>query len=298
MSVWQRTLLTLLVISVFDIVIYKEVSALTFEFNKDKPGIQDIALQYLPFTVEFEKESIITKLPTTFYVLTNAADDLPVLAAQVGRIDKASGLVPYLDVIVGGRNAGRITGPHGEKIIYNPDRPSDWKKLSSYALWDGWIFLGNKKDTLFNLLKQYKNPSDIVIADTSITSIKGWKNAGMKVWGDNTDNHLYNLFEEEKKKIAIPLIKDTEKIKYIGGAFSFTELKGMNGSLIVRPMSQDAGKEIEGDLKFIGETIRRKLAMVKTPYKGKVYRVDNDVVYEAVIGNYMTAHDQIVQPEK
>ena len=55
---------------------------------------------------------------------------------------------------------------------------------------------------------------------------------------------------------------------------------------------------IEGDLKFIGETIRRRLTAIKVPYKGKVGISDNNIVFETAIGNYMAAQGQIMQPEK
>ncbi|MBI5038502.1 MAG: hypothetical protein HZC13_01845 [Nitrospirae bacterium] len=72
----------------------------------------------------------------------------------------------------------------------------------------------------------------------------------------------------------------------------------MSGTLMIQPAGRQAGKDIEGDLRFIGETIRRRLVAVKTPYKGKVYSTDNGVVYETYIGNYLAAQGQIVQEER
>lgn len=271
----------------------KYLSALTFEFNKDKPGVQAFALQYLRFTVG--GENITTKLPSTFYVMYYSAEDIPVLAARVGKIGKASGLSSYLVKISGGSKAKSIAGPHGEKIFYDPNKPPDKKLLSSYALWEGWIFIGNQKETIYNLLKHYKSPSDIVKADKSLSSLKEWKGAGVRVWGDNSNHHLYNLFEAQKKIILIPLIRDPKKIQYIGGAFTLTESKELSGSLFIRPVNPQARKDIEGDLKFIGETIRRRLAAVKIPYNGKVYGSDNRVIYEARIGDYLAAQGQVVR---
>lgn len=271
----------------------KDLSALTFEFNKDKPGVQAFALRYLRFTIE--GENIISKLPSTFYVISYSAEDIPVLAARVGKIDKNSGLSSYLGKISGGSNAKSIAGPHGEKILYNPNKPPEKKLLSSYALWEGWIFIGNQKETIQNLLKLYKSPSDIVKADKSISSLKEWKGAGVRVWSDNSDHHLYDLFEAQKKMILIPLIRDPKKIQYMGGAFALTESKELNGSLLIRPVNPQARKDIEGDLKFVGETIRRRLTAVKTPYRGKIYSTGNGVVYETYIGNYMTAQGQVVR---
>lgn len=274
----------------------RDLSALTFELNRDKPGVQTFAIKYLRFTVE--GENIITRLPATFYVISYYTDDIPVLVARVGKIDKTSGLSPYLEKISGGRGAKSIKGPHGEKIIYNPNRPSDNSKklLSSYALWDGWIFIGNKKETLNNLLRLFKSPSEITKVDKSISSsIKEWKVAGIRFWGDNSNNNLYNLFEAQKKRILIPLVKDPKKIQYIAGAFTLTKSREIEGSLMVKPANQQARKDLEGDLRFIGETIRRRLVAIKTPYRGKVYSKDSNILYEGYIGNYMAAQGQIVE---
>lgn len=274
----------------------KDLSALTFEFNKDKPGVQAFALRYLRFTIG--GENIISKLPATFYVISYSAEDIPVLAARVGKIDKASGLSSYLGKVSGGSNARHIAGPHGEKIMYNPNTPPDKKLLSSYALWEGWIFIGNQKETIHHLLKRYKSPAEIIKADKSLSSLKEWRGAGVKVWSDNADHHLYDLFEAQKKMILIPLIKDPKKIQYLGGAFTLTESRELSGSLFIRPVNPQARKDIEGDLKFIGETIRRRLTAVKTPYTGKVYGTDNGVIYEARIGNYLAAQGQVVRMER
>ncbi len=286
-----------IIITVFFILMTEDLLALTFEFHKDKPGVNAFVLKYLRFTVE--GENIITRLPATFYVISHSPDDIPVMVARVGKIDKTSGLSPYLKKISGGGSAKSIKGPHGEKIIYNPDRPPGKKLLSSYTLWDGWIFIGNKKETIYNLLKLYKNPSEITRVDNSIPpSIKEWKVAGIRFWGDNSNNHLYNLFEAQKKRILIPLIKDPKKIQYIAGAFTLTESREIDGSLIVKPVNQQARKDLEGDLRFIGETIRRRLVAIKTPYRGKVYSKEGYILYEGHIGNYMAAQGQIVEVER
>lgn len=274
----------------------EDLSALTFEFNKDKPGVQAFALRYLRFTIG--GENIVTKLPATFYVISYSAEDIPVLAARVGKIDKTSRLLPYLEKISGGSSVRSIAGPHGEKIMYNPKKPPEKKLLSSYALWDGWIFIGNQKETIHHLLKLYKSPADIMKADKPLSSLKEWKSAGVKVWSDNSNHHLYNLFEAQKKMILIPIIRDPKKIQYMGGAFTLTESRELSGSLFIRPVNPQARKDIEGDLKFIGETIRRRLTAVKTPYRGKIYSTENDVVYEAYIGNYLAAQGQVVRMER
>lgn len=286
-----------IIIAAFFILMTEDLSALTFEINRDKPGVKTFALKYLRFTVE--GENIITRLPATFYVISHSPDDIPVLVARVGKIDKTSGLSPYLEKISGGGGAKSIKGPHGEKIIYNPDRPPGKKLLSSYALWDGWIFIGNKKETLNNLLKLFKSPSDITKVDKSLPpSLKEWKVAGIRFWSDNSNDHLYNLFKAQEKRILIPLIKDPGKIQYIAGAFTLTEPKEIRGSLIVRPVNQQWRKDLESDLRFIGETIRRRLVAIKTPYMGKVYSKDSNILYEGYIGNYMAAQRQMVQAER
>lgn len=286
-----------IIIAAFFILMTEDLLAFTFEFHKDKPGVNAFALKYLRFTVD--GENIITRLPMTFYVISHFPDDIPVLVARVGKIDKTSGLSPYLEKIPGGGSAKSIKGPHGEKITYNPNRPPGKRLLSSYALWDGWIFIGNKKETLHNLLKLFKSPSDITKIDKSVPpSIKEWKVAGIRFWGDNSNDHLYNLFKAQEKRILIPLIKDPRKIQYIAGAFTLTESREIEGSLIVRPVNQQARKDLEGDLRFIGETIRRRLIVIKTSYRGKVYSKDSYILYEGYIGNYMAAQGQIVQVER
>ena len=293
----KRVVMILVLIPVLFMIMGGESSALTFEFNKGKPGVQAFAVKYLRFTVG--GETIIPALPANFYVIYDSADDIPVLVAKVGKLNKTSRISPYLEELSGGRNAKVVAGPQGGKVVYNATKPPHWKVLSSYALWDGWVFIGGRKETIVDLLKRHKNTAEIVKADKSVSAtIKEWKNAGVRVWGDNVNDRLSNLFEAQKKRILIPLIRDPKKIKYIAGAFTLTEAKEMSGTLLIRPSGQQAGKEIEGDLGFIGETIRRRLVAVKTPYKGKVYSTDNGVVYETYIGNYLAAQGQIVREER
>jgi len=293
----KRVAVIFIVVLVFLVVMGRESSALTFEFNKEKPGMQTFVLKYLHFTAG--KENITPVLPTTFYLIYYSTEDIPVLAAKVGKIEKTSPISPYLEKLSGGGDAKSITGPHGEKVIYNPNNPPDKKVLSSYALWDGWVFIGSKKETIMDLLKRHKNTAEIVKADKAVsTTIKEWKNAGVRIWGDNTNDRLSSLFGAQRTKILIPLIRDPRQIKYISGAFILTEAKEMSGTLLILPTGQQFLKDIESDLAFIGETIRRRLVAVKTPYKGKVYSTDNGVVYETYIGNYLAAQGQIVREER
>ncbi len=292
----KKTVGIILLVSVFLILTSKYTLALTFEFNKDKPGVKTFAQNYLKFTVD--GENIINKLPSTFYIISWSSDDIPVVASKVGKMDGKTGIAPYLEKISGGKIAKSISGPHNEKIVYNPNRSADKKLLSSYATWNGWIFIGNKKETVSNLLKHYKTTADIVKTDSSASVIKGWNGAGMKLWADNSDQHLSKLFDGQKTKILIPLIRDPKKVQYMAGAFTLTESKEMNGTLMVKPVSQQAGKDVEGDLRFVGETIRRRLTAIKTKYNGKVYTSDKGIFYEANIGNYMSAQGQIVQTER
>lgn len=293
----KRVAVIVIVVLVFLVVMGRESSALTFEFNKEKPGMQTFVLKNLQFAAG--KENITPVLPTTFYLIYYSTEDIPVLAAKVGKIDKTSAISPYLERISGGGTAKSIPGPHGEKVIYNPNNPPDKKMLSSYALWDEWVFIGNKKETMIELLKSYKTTADVVKVEKSTPSmIKEWKDAGIRLWGDNLNDRLSNLLEAQKKMILVPLIRDPKKIKYIAGAFILTEAKEMSGTLVIVPAGPQAGKDIESDLKFTGETMRRRLVAVKTQYKGKIHSTDNGVVYETYIGNYMAAQGQIVQEER
>lgn len=292
----KKTAGIILLVSAFLILTCKYSSALTFEFSKDKPGVKTFVSNYLKFTVE--GENIINKLPSTFYIISWSPDDIPVVAAKVGKLEKTSGISPYLDRISGGKKAKSVTGPHNEKIFYNPNHQPEKKLLSSYSVWNGWIFIGNKKETIQTLLKQFKSTSDIVKTDAAVSAIKGWNGAGMKLWADNSDQHLSKLFEGQKTKILIPLIRDPRKVQYMAAAFTLTESKEMNGSIMVKPVNQQAVKDIEGDMRFIGETIRRRLTAVKTKYNGKIYTSDKGIFYEANIGNYLSAQGQIIQAEK
>lgn len=270
--------------------------ALTLEFSKDKPGVQAFVVQNLRFTADVD--NIINKLPSKFYVISYSPDDIPVVAAKTGKMDKASGLTPYLVKISGGKNAKSISGPHNEKIIYNSGSLPEKKLLSSYAVWDGWIFIGNKKETILNVLKHFKSTSDISKTDKSVSAIKGWGGAGIKLWADNSDQHLNKLLEAQKNRILIPIFRNPNNITYMAGAFTLTNSKEMTCTLMVKPVSEQADKDVAGDFRFIGETIRRRLAAIKTKYNGKVYNSDKGIFYEAYIGNYQSAQGQIVQGEK
>lgn len=292
----KRIIVFAVILSVFLMFTGKESSALTFEFSKDKPGMKTFALKYLRFTVE--GENIIDKFPATFYIISVAPDDIPVLAAKVGKIDRKTGIGPYLEKISGGKVSKSMNGTHKEKVVYNPNRPPEKKMLSSYAVWNEWVFIGNKKETILNILKPLKSPADIAKVDKAVSSINGWNGAGMKLWADNSDQHLSKLLDDQKNRILIPLIRNPKKIQILGGAFTLSESKEMKGTLFIKPVNQEATKDLEGDVRFVGETIKRRLTAIKTPYNGKVSSSENGIFFEAVIGNYMAAQGQIVQAER
>ncbi len=260
--------------------------ALTFEFNKDRPGVKDFVSRNLRFFVE--GENIISGLPSLFYVITYFPDDIPVIAYK--------GTSTNLDKISGGKSAKSIKGPHGEKIIYNPNRPPEKKLLSSYALWNGWVFIGNKKETLQNLLKLYKSPSDVAKAGGTLTpSFKDWKEGGIRFWGDNADNHLTSIFEAQKKTVLIPLVKDPKKIQAMAGAMTLTTTRELRGKIMVKPVNQQSLKDIEGDARFISETIRRRLTAVKSSYEGTINSSNGNIIFDVHIGDYGAAQGQIIK---
>ena len=290
---FQVVLTTLLILGITN-----ALHALTFEFNKDKPGVRDFALKNLRFYIE--RENIISRLPATFYIITYFPDDIPVIAYKAGAKDKRSDKAQnssgdLLDKISGGKDAKSIKGAHGEKILYNPNRPPEKKLLSSYASWDGWVFIGNKKETLHNLLKLYKSPSDVAKSGILTPAFKEWKDGGIRFWGDNSNNNLNNIFEAQKKTILIPLVKDPRKIHSMAGAFTLTASREMRGKIMVKPVNKQALKDLEGDAKFISETLRRRLVAVKSPYEGKINSKDNYIIYDVYIGDYGAAQGQIIK---
>jgi hypothetical protein len=288
----KRAAIIMITISTLLIMTGRDISALTVEINMHKPGVQKFAIQYIQFNVD--GKNIIHKLPSTFYIISHSPDDLPVLAARVEESDKLPGLLPYLDQLTGFGHSQSIKGVHGEKIVYNPDSSPDAKELSSYVIWKGWVLIGNKKETLYDMVKFYKGPSELVKADKSVSKINKWHSSGIKVWSDNSNDHLYKLFEVQKKRMMIPLLKDPRKIQFIAGAFILTDSGEMSGNLMIRPKDSKYNKDIEGDLKFIHETIRRKLLSIKSPYKGNVYSTEDSLIYETHIGNYMAAQSKII----
>lgn len=281
----NKTIIRTIIAALLIMVMTDGLYALTFEFRKDKPGVKEFVSKNLHFFVE--GKNIISGLPSTFYVITYFPDDIPVIAYK--------GAAIHPDKISGGKSAKNIKGPHGTKIIYNPNRPSEEKLLSSYVLWDGWVFTGNKKETLQNLLKLYKSPSDVAKTGTLTPSFKEWKEGGIRFWGDNSDSHLTNVFEAQKKTVLIPLVKDPKKIQSMTGSITLTTTREMRGKIMVKPVNQQAFKDIEGDARFISETIRRRLVAVKSPYEGKINSSDGNISYEAYIGDYGAAHGQIVK---
>src|SRR3972149_3489429 len=169
----SKTIVRIIIAALLIMVMTDSLYALTFEFRKDKPGVKDFLSKNLHFSVG--GENIISRLPSTFYVITYFPDDIPVIAYK--------GAAIHPDRISVWKNAKNIKGPHGTKIIYNPNRPPEKMLISSYVLWDGWVFTGNKKETLQNLLKLYKSPSDVAKTDTLTPSFKEWKEGGIRFWG-------------------------------------------------------------------------------------------------------------------
>ena len=258
--------------------------ALTFEFNKDKAGVKEFVSKNLRFSSE--GENIMSKTPSSFYLITYTPDNVPVIAYK--------GTSSNLEKIAGGKIAKSIKGPHGEKIFYNPNQPPENKQLSSFTQWDGWVFIGNKKESLQNLLKRFKNPSDFTKTGIPTPTFKEWKEGGIRFWGNNSDEHLSNIIDAQKNTLLIPVFRNPKDIQVIAGAFTLTPAGNMRGKIMVKPVNQQAYKNIEGDAKFISETIRRRLAAVKSPYEGKISSTDGNVVYEVFIGDYTAAQRQIV----
>lgn len=281
----SKTIVRIIIAALLIMVMTDGLYALTFEFRKDKPGVKDFVTKNLHFSVG--GENIISRLPSTFYVITYFPDDIPVIAYK--------GAAIHPDRISGGKNAKNIKGPHGTKIIYNPNRLPEKKLISSYVLWDGWVFTGNKKETLQNLLKLYKSPSDVAKTGTLTPSFKEWKEGGIRFWGDNSDSHLTNVFEAQKKTVLIPLVKDPKKIQAMAGAITLTTTREMRGKIMVKPVNQQALKDLEGDAGFISETIRRRLVAVKSPYEGKINSSGGNIIYEVYIGDYGAAQGQIIK---
>ncbi|MCC7203337.1 MAG: hypothetical protein IT393_11845 [Nitrospirae bacterium] len=275
-----------IILSVFlTMLMVDSLFALTFEFNKEKPGVREFVSKNLRFTAG--GENIIPKLPSSFYMITYFPDDIPVIAYK--------GSSPFLDRISGGKSAKTIKGPHGEKILYNPGRPPEKKLLSSYALWDGWVLIGNKKETLQNVLKLYKSPSDISKTGMLTPNFSEWKEGGVRFWGDNSDGHMTKIFEAQKKSLLIPLVKDPGKIQAITGAFKLTTTREMRGKIMVKPVNPQAVKDIEGDARFISETVRRRLTAVKSQYEGRINSSNGNIIYDVYIGDYEAARGEIMK---
>ena len=72
----RRLLVLLFIVALFVIITVSDGSALTFELNKDKPGVQAFIQKNLRFTVG--GAPIIQKLPANFYVIYYSPDDIPV----------------------------------------------------------------------------------------------------------------------------------------------------------------------------------------------------------------------------
>ncbi len=258
--------------------------ALTFEFNKDKPGVKEFVSKNLRFSAE--GENITSKTPSLFYLITNSHDNPPVIAYK--------GASTSLVKIAGGKTAKTIKGTHGETIYYNASLPPGNKTLSSYTQWDGWVFIGNNKEVLLNLLKGIKNPSEISKTGILTPSFKEWKDGGIRFWGNNSDDHLTKILDAQKKSLLIPAFRNPKEIHAIAGAFTLTPAGNMKGKIMLKPVNQQVFKSIEGDVRFISETLRRRLAAVKSPYEGKISSTDGNVIYDVFVGDYMAAQGQII----
>lgn len=279
-----KTFVSIIIASLLILGMTEGTHALTFEFNKDKPGVKEFVSKNVRFSSE--GENIMSKTPSSFYLITFSSVDMTVIAYK--------GTSANLEKIAGGKSAKNIKGPHGEIIFYNPNQPPENKQLSSYTQWDGWVFIGNKKESLQNMLKRFKNPSDITKTGIPTPSFKEWKEGGIRFWGNNSDDHLSNILESQKNTLLIPVFRNPKDVQVIAGAFTLTPAGNMRGKIMVKPVNQQAYKNIEGDAKFISETIRRRLAAVKSPYEGKISSTDGNVVYEVFIGDYAAAQGQIV----
>ena len=117
-----KTFVSIIIASLLILGMTVGTHALTFEFNKDKPGVKEFVSKNVRFSSE--GENIISRTPSSFYLITYSTADMTVIAYK--------GTSANLEKFAGGKTAKNIKGPHGEIIFYNPNQPPENKQLSSY----------------------------------------------------------------------------------------------------------------------------------------------------------------------
>lgn len=94
--------------------------------------------------------------------------------------------------------------------------------------------------------------------------------AGVRFWADNSNSDRTALLKESQEKILIPIVKDPNQIGRISGMFhlgSGREIVAEATVVLSGPQHQAA---LTRDLKFILESVRRRLKALGVSYEGSI----------------------------
>jgi hypothetical protein len=263
---------------------------LTFQFDRNQPGVRDVVSVYAHFPLK--RGDLTSYLPPVFYIVTSRSEKDILLAAEVGDISKQRGLASTLSDMTG-KQKRKLKGPHGETIVYDPNAAG--KNLSAYAVWGGWLFVGRTRDSLTALSSRFRTPQAVVTPDRIFQSDGLIPSAGIRYWGENSGGELTALLKENQKKILIPIIRDPSQVGRISGMFQAGPGRKLNGYMTLIPSLPKHQASLRGDVQFVHESARRRLAALGVLYEGTLSESGSNITLKISIGDYIKARSGLIK---
>ncbi|MBI4715282.1 MAG: hypothetical protein HY760_04995, partial [Nitrospirae bacterium] len=156
------------------------------------------------------------------------------------------------------------------------------------------IFAAKHRESLTTLLKRHSFPHTLVTPGEDFSADGLKTGSGIRFWGDNTQGDLTALMKESQKKILIPVIQDPSQIRRISGMFRLEGGRRLSGTLTFVP-SGASRDGLRKDLKFVNESIRRKLSALKVSHEGEVLEGNPGVTLKITVGDYTKAQPGLVK---
>lgn len=264
--------------------------SLTFQFDRSRPGVREFVASYISFRVK--GGDVTSVLPPTFYILTSRTEQDLVIAAKVGEISQEKGLVSLLADLAGPQPQ-KIKGPHGEVVVSNP--AAEETGLSAYTLWGSWLFAARTRDGLVALLKRHPNPQAVTTPDKVFVpdGLKG--PFGVRFWAENSSGDLTAFLQESQQKVLISMVKDPAQIARLSGMFQIGPGRTLIGHATIIPSAARHQAALRGDLKFILESIRRRLKALGVSYRGRLVESRDGLTLKVTIGDYAKAQPGLIR---
>jgi hypothetical protein len=268
-------------------------SALTFQFDQNQPGVRGVITSYIHFPVQ--GQDVTTVLPATFSIVTYRSEADSIIMAKTGDIRKNKSILSLLQNVVG-KDPQKTKGPH-DVLILSKSKPEK-NRLSAYATWGQWLLIGKSREALADLLKRFSTPESAVTPPALFQSDGLRQQSAIQFWGENGKGELTALLKEGQAKVLIPVIRDPSQIARFSGTVQVSTQQKLAITATVVPSSPQSLGTIKNDLKFMLESMRRKVGALSVPYQGEVLEAKGKIQVRLMVGDYRKAKSGLLRNPK